>query len=95
MVPKGPGPIPHPHFAPQSPVPLPEAAYGSSPPATDTSLGSTSGSPQGQGRPPAFKTAAPKPPGRSPGPLPPGRLGHVAQGCCAEKVPVMGTLSPP
>ncbi|KAK2542200.1 Mef2b [Columba guinea] len=55
-----------------SPVPLPEAAYGSSPPATDTSLGSTSGSPQGQGRPPAFKTAAPKPPGRSPGPLPPG-----------------------
>ncbi|NWX06231.1 MEF2B factor, partial [Caloenas nicobarica] len=55
-----------------SPVPLPEAAYGSSPPATDTSLGSASGSPQGQGRPPPFKPAAPKPPGRSPGPLPPG-----------------------
>ncbi|NXW53195.1 MEF2B factor, partial [Eurystomus gularis] len=52
--------------------PLPEAAYGSSSPATDTSLGSASGSPQGQGRPPAFKPAAPKPPGRSPGPLPPG-----------------------
>ncbi|NXT94514.1 MEF2B factor, partial [Anhinga rufa] len=48
------------------------AAYGSSPPATDGSLGSASGSPQGQGRPPAFKPAAPKPPGRSPGPLPPG-----------------------
>ncbi|NXW25060.1 MEF2B factor, partial [Circaetus pectoralis] len=46
--------------------------YGSSPPAADASLGSTSGSPQGQGRPPAFKPAAPKPPGRSPGPLPPG-----------------------
>ncbi|XP_074421677.1 myocyte-specific enhancer factor 2B [Larus michahellis] len=55
-----------------SPVPLPEAAYGSSPPATDGSLSSASGSPQGQGRPPAFKPAAPKPPGRSPGPLPPG-----------------------
>ncbi|NXU28607.1 MEF2B factor, partial [Thalassarche chlororhynchos] len=48
------------------------AAYGSSPPAADGSLGSASGSPQGQGRPPAFKPAAPKPPGRSPGPLPPG-----------------------
>ncbi|NXV96404.1 MEF2B factor, partial [Calonectris borealis] len=48
------------------------AAYGSSPPATEGSLGSASGSPQGQGRPPAFKPAAPKPPGRSPGPLPPG-----------------------
>ncbi|NXK14037.1 MEF2B factor, partial [Herpetotheres cachinnans] len=48
------------------------AAYGSSPPATDTSLGSASGSPQGQGRSPVFKPAAPKPPGRSPGPLPPG-----------------------
>ncbi|NXJ81317.1 MEF2B factor, partial [Trogon melanurus] len=46
--------------------------YGSSPPATDLALGSTSGSPQGQGRPPAFKLAAPKPPGRSPGPLPSG-----------------------
>ncbi|NWT06331.1 MEF2B factor, partial [Mionectes macconnelli] len=48
------------------------AAYGSSPPATDTSLGSASSSPQSQGRSPAFKPAAPKPPGRSPGPLPPG-----------------------
>ncbi|XP_029889951.1 myocyte-specific enhancer factor 2B isoform X1 [Aquila chrysaetos chrysaetos] len=55
-----------------SPAPPPEAAYGSSPPAADASLGSTSGSPQGQGRPPAFKPAAPKPPGRSPGPLPQG-----------------------
>ncbi|NXS61160.1 MEF2B factor, partial [Brachypteracias leptosomus] len=51
------------------------AAYGSSSPATDTSLGSASGSPQGQGRPTTFKPAAPKPPGRSPGPLPPG-LGY-------------------
>ncbi|NXH78083.1 MEF2B factor, partial [Hydrobates tethys] len=48
------------------------AAYGSSPPAPDGSLGSASGSPQGQCRPPAFKPAVPKPPGRSPGPLPPG-----------------------
>ncbi|NXO18728.1 MEF2B factor, partial [Oriolus oriolus] len=48
------------------------AAYGSSPPATDTSAGSASSSPQGQGRSPAFKPAAPKPPGRSPGPLAPG-----------------------
>ncbi|NXA66399.1 MEF2B factor, partial [Mohoua ochrocephala] len=48
------------------------AAYGSSPPATDTSLGSAGSSPQGQGRSPAFKPAAPKPPGWSPGPLPPG-----------------------
>ncbi|KAF1596030.1 Myocyte-specific enhancer factor 2B, partial [Eudyptes moseleyi] len=48
------------------------AAYGSSPPAADGSLGSASGSPQGQGRLLAFKPAAPKPPGRSPGPLPPG-----------------------
>ncbi|GAB0200590.1 myocyte-specific enhancer factor 2B [Grus japonensis] len=55
-----------------SPAPLPEAAYGSSPPAADGSLGSTSGSPQGQGRPSTFKPAAPKPSGRSPGPLPPG-----------------------
>ncbi|NWS16395.1 MEF2B factor, partial [Pachyramphus minor] len=48
-----------------------------SPPATDTSLGSASASssPQSQGRSPAFKPAAPKPPGRSPGPLPPG-LGY-------------------
>ncbi|XP_027765504.1 myocyte-specific enhancer factor 2B-like [Empidonax traillii] len=58
-----------------SPVPLPEGAYGSSPPATDMSLGSASSSPQSQGRSPAFKPAAPKPPGRSPGPLPPG-LGY-------------------
>ncbi|XP_068276508.1 myocyte-specific enhancer factor 2B [Nyctibius grandis] len=55
-----------------SPAPLPEAPYGTSPPATDGSLGTTSGSPQSQGRPLAFKPAAPKPPGRSPGPLPPG-----------------------
>ncbi|XP_075632475.1 myocyte-specific enhancer factor 2B [Balearica regulorum gibbericeps] len=55
-----------------SPAPLPEAAYGSSPPAADGSLGGTSGSPQGQGRPSTFKPAAPKPSGRSPGPLPPG-----------------------
>ncbi|NXD70024.1 MEF2B factor, partial [Eolophus roseicapillus] len=48
------------------------AAYGSSPPATTTALSSTSASPQGQGRSPAFKPAPPKPPGRSPGPLPPG-----------------------
>ncbi|KFQ33235.1 hypothetical protein N332_07007, partial [Mesitornis unicolor] len=53
-----------------SPVPLPEAAYGSWP--FFLSLGSTSGSLQGQGRPPAFKPAVPKPLGRSPGPLPPG-----------------------
>ncbi|XP_050177479.1 myocyte-specific enhancer factor 2B [Myiozetetes cayanensis] len=59
----------------QSPVPLPEVTYGSSPPATDTSLGSASSSPQSQGRSPAFKPATPKPPGRSPGPLPPG-LGY-------------------
>ncbi|NXY12192.1 MEF2B factor, partial [Pteruthius melanotis] len=51
------------------------AAYGGSPPAPDTSLGSASSSPQGQGRSAAFKPAAPKPPGRSPGPLPPG-LGY-------------------
>ncbi|NWR60602.1 MEF2B factor, partial [Bucorvus abyssinicus] len=44
--------------------------YGSSSPATDSSLGSASGSPQSQARQPAFKP--PKPPGRSPGPLPPG-----------------------
>ncbi|XP_032938057.1 myocyte-specific enhancer factor 2B [Catharus ustulatus] len=55
-----------------SPVPLPEAAYGSSPPGTDTSLGSASSSPQAQGRSPAFRPTAAKPPGRSPGPLPPG-----------------------
>ncbi|XP_014742656.1 PREDICTED: myocyte-specific enhancer factor 2B [Sturnus vulgaris] len=54
-----------------SPVPLPEAAYGSSPPGTDSSLGSASSSPQAQGRSPAFRPAPPKPPGRSPGPLPP------------------------
>ncbi|NXP14881.1 MEF2B factor, partial [Thinocorus orbignyianus] len=47
-------------------------AFGSSSPATDGSLGSASSSPQGQGRPTTFKPAAPKPPGRSPGPLPPG-----------------------
>ncbi|NWX14408.1 MEF2B factor, partial [Aegotheles bennettii] len=48
------------------------AAYGSSPPGTDSSLGSASGSPQGHAHPATFKPAAPKPPGRSPGPLPPG-----------------------
>ncbi|NXT71199.1 MEF2B factor, partial [Chaetops frenatus] len=48
------------------------AGYSSSPPATEASLGSASSSPQGQGRSPAFKPAAPKPPGRSPGPLAPG-----------------------
>ncbi|NXS81115.1 MEF2B factor, partial [Erpornis zantholeuca] len=45
---------------------------GCSPPGTDTSLGSAGSSPQAQGRSPAFKPAAPRPPGRSPGPLPPG-----------------------
>ncbi|NXI65481.1 MEF2B factor, partial [Anseranas semipalmata] len=49
------------------------ASYGSSPPAgSDGALGSTSNSPQSQGRPPAFKPAAPKLSGRSPGPMPPG-----------------------
>ncbi|KFQ97885.1 Myocyte-specific enhancer factor 2B, partial [Nipponia nippon] len=33
--------------------------------------GAAAGPPQAQGRPPTFKPAAPKPPGRSPGPLPP------------------------
>ncbi|KFP06363.1 hypothetical protein N300_07771, partial [Calypte anna] len=42
------------------------------PEATECPLGSPSDSPQSQGRPPTFKPAAPKPPGRSPGPLPPG-----------------------
>ncbi|NXW80012.1 MEF2B factor, partial [Hirundo rustica] len=51
------------------------AAYGSSPPGTDSSLGSAGSSPQAQGRSPAFRPAAPKPPGRAPGPLPPG-LGY-------------------
>ncbi|XP_016161040.1 PREDICTED: myocyte-specific enhancer factor 2B [Ficedula albicollis] len=60
-------PVPEPCVSP-----LPEAAYGSSPPAPDASLGSASSSPQPQGRSPAFRPAAPKPPGRSPGPLPPG-----------------------
>eukprot|EP00075_Anas_platyrhynchos_P038879 XP_027328132.1 myocyte-specific enhancer factor 2B [Anas platyrhynchos] len=56
-----------------SPVPLPEASYSSSPPAGgDGALGSTSSSPQSQGRPPAFKPSAPKLSGRSPGPMPPG-----------------------
>ncbi|NXX80692.1 MEF2B factor, partial [Urocolius indicus] len=53
-------------------VARPRFSYGSSPPGTDTGLGSASSSPQGQGRPPAFKPTAPKLPGRSPGPLPPG-----------------------
>ncbi|NXC48742.1 MEF2B factor, partial [Penelope pileata] len=45
-----------------------------SPPAgSDGALGSASSSPQSQGRPPAFKAAAaPKPSGRSPGPVPAG-----------------------
>lgn len=104
-VPEGPRPLPVPHrrFPLQSPAPLPEAAYGSSPPAADASLGSTSGSPQGQGRPPAFKPAAPKPPGRSPGPLPPGRLRPITRGagCRGEgpghghPVPAVGTSSSP
>ncbi|XP_061871053.1 myocyte-specific enhancer factor 2B isoform X2 [Colius striatus] len=55
-----------------SPAPPSEAAYGSSPPGTDTSLGGASSSPQGQGRPPAFKPTAARLPGRSPGPLPTG-----------------------
>ncbi|XP_063259566.1 myocyte-specific enhancer factor 2B [Prinia subflava] len=55
-----------------SPVPLPEAAYGSSPPGLDGAGGSTGSSPQGPGRSPALRAAAPRPPGRSPGPLPPG-----------------------
>uniref|UniRef100_A0A8C8B6S2 MADS-box domain-containing protein n=1 Tax=Otus sunia TaxID=257818 RepID=A0A8C8B6S2_9STRI len=50
------------------------------------------------GRSPAFKPAAPKPPGRSPGPLPPGRLSPDTQRCCrepavGEKVPAVGTLA--
>ncbi|NXI28179.1 MEF2B factor, partial [Sterrhoptilus dennistouni] len=45
------------------------AACGSSPPL-DSSLGGTGSSPQAQGRCPALR--ATKPPGRSPGPLPPG-----------------------
>ncbi|XP_067168953.1 myocyte-specific enhancer factor 2B [Apteryx mantelli] len=71
--------VARPRFYPPAPLPGHEAAYGSSPPAgADGALGSASGSPQSQGRPPAFKPAAPKhgqPSGRSPGPLPPG-LGY-------------------
>ncbi|NXE15973.1 MEF2B factor, partial [Lophotis ruficrista] len=48
------------------------APYGSSPPATDASLGGASGSPHGQGRVLTFKPETPKAPGRLPGPLPPG-----------------------
>ncbi|NXL90985.1 MEF2B factor, partial [Alectura lathami] len=49
------------------------ASYSSSPPSSsDGALGSASSSPQSQGRPPAFKPAAPKPSGRSPGPMPTG-----------------------
>lgn len=67
-------------FTPQSPVPLPEVPYGSSPSSSsDGALGSASSSPQSQGRPPAFKPTAPKPSGRSPGPMPPGR--SALQGC--------------
>ncbi|NXP79703.1 MEF2B factor, partial [Ramphastos sulfuratus] len=55
-------------------VPRPRfyVTYSSSPPTADAALGSASSSPQSQGRLPAFKPAPPKPPGRSPGPLPPG-----------------------
>uniref|UniRef100_A0A8B9STH1 Myocyte enhancer factor 2B n=1 Tax=Anas platyrhynchos TaxID=8839 RepID=A0A8B9STH1_ANAPL len=50
-----------------------------SPPAGgDGALGSTSSSPQSQGRPPAFKPSAPKLSGRSPGPMPPGRLRYCS-----------------
>uniref|UniRef100_A0A8C2TIL8 Myocyte enhancer factor 2B n=1 Tax=Coturnix japonica TaxID=93934 RepID=A0A8C2TIL8_COTJA len=63
-----------------SPVPLPDVPYGSSPPSSsDGALGSASSSPQSQGRPPAFKPTVPKPSGRSPGPMPPGR--SAMQGC--------------
>uniref|UniRef100_A0A8C3PXR3 Myocyte enhancer factor 2B n=1 Tax=Chrysolophus pictus TaxID=9089 RepID=A0A8C3PXR3_CHRPC len=56
-----------------SPVPLPEVSYSNSPPSSsDGALGSASSSPQSQGRPPTFKPTAPKPSGRSPGPMPPG-----------------------
>ncbi|XP_031459986.1 myocyte-specific enhancer factor 2B isoform X1 [Phasianus colchicus] len=56
-----------------SPVPLPEVSYSNSPPSSsDGALGSASSSPQSQGRPPSFKPTAPKPSGRSPGPMPPG-----------------------
>uniref|UniRef100_A0A8C9G827 MADS-box domain-containing protein n=1 Tax=Pavo cristatus TaxID=9049 RepID=A0A8C9G827_PAVCR len=63
-----------------SPVPLPEVPYGNSPPSSsDGALGSASSSPQSQGRPPTFKPTAPKPSGRSPGPMPPGR--PALRGC--------------
>uniref|UniRef100_A0A8C2TJG9 Myocyte enhancer factor 2B n=1 Tax=Coturnix japonica TaxID=93934 RepID=A0A8C2TJG9_COTJA len=61
-------------------MPLPDVPYGSSPPSSsDGALGSASSSPQSQGRPPAFKPTVPKPSGRSPGPMPPGR--SAMQGC--------------
>uniref|UniRef100_A0A8V5GTZ9 Uncharacterized protein n=1 Tax=Melopsittacus undulatus TaxID=13146 RepID=A0A8V5GTZ9_MELUD len=84
--PRCPLPVPELCFAPQSPAPLPEAAYGSSPPATTTALSSTSASPQGQAHPPAFKPAPPKPPGRSPGPLPPGRLRSITRDAAGRKM---------
>ncbi|KYO40098.1 myocyte-specific enhancer factor 2B [Alligator mississippiensis] len=59
-----------------SSLPSHEAAYAGTPPSgSEGGLSSTSGSPQHQSRPPAFKPAIPKhgPPSvRSPGPLPPG-----------------------
>lgn len=87
-------------FTPQSPVPLPEASYSSSPPAGgDGALGSTSSSPQSQGRPPAFKPSAPKLSGRSPGPMPPGRLRYCSAACgwhrSGDKVPPGGHLAGP
>ncbi|XP_030322351.1 myocyte-specific enhancer factor 2B [Calypte anna] len=63
------GPRPRFYAPPPSP-PLPSSPQN--PEATECPLGSPSDSPQSQGRPPTFKPAAPKPPGRSPGPLPPG-----------------------
>ncbi|NXN83255.1 MEF2B factor, partial [Bombycilla garrulus] len=55
-----------------SPVPLSDVTYGGSPPGPDPCAGGAGSSPQGQGRSPALRAAATKPPGRSPGPLPPG-----------------------
>ncbi|NXF27862.1 MEF2B factor, partial [Rhodinocichla rosea] len=66
------------------------AAYGSSSPGPEGSLGS----PQGQGRSPALRAAAPRPPGRSPGPLPPGRLGDTAGGGHRGGDPAMGAQPP-
>uniref|UniRef100_A0A672UX22 Myocyte enhancer factor 2B n=1 Tax=Strigops habroptila TaxID=2489341 RepID=A0A672UX22_STRHB len=68
--PQGPHPLPAPDlcFALQSPAPLPEAAYGSSPPATSTSLSSTTtASP--------VSPSSPQPKQVSPGPSAPGQRG--------------------